>query len=628
MVYRVGEYLIQLERGANYGYYGGQDTEPRLLVSSVDDSDTALTTLNLPVGRVSGSVLVGDSLIIAQSNFEPNEGTKGEWENAETFTTMVIDISEPLAPEIIGTASKEWTHDAFYYGSNWDFGGEFLEDGTLVWYPQEETGYFYYDVGWGRGDARIGYPYGGASGRVYTVSIEDRTEPRILSSTSLWEPPNADTDERTYWREGSVELAGSSVFYGLTSSESVEQNEGPDKWLSQHWVGHLDLVDPEVPVMRQLVKIPGVFEHAWLGSNSGVVLFTSAFRSYLEDEKWLSEQSIQALAYDGVQAYLLDELVSQTTYYGPKLFEDEFILLGEVDYGDNDVTTELTTYEWLGSGRFQKHQSEQVPGAVYRLGVVGDLLVIPANGALSFVDFRDPAADEKAIVVVPITNYWQSIDLIQVFERSFAYVPLGWAGVELVDFDGVFGESNDSLELPSLQDDSQEEWTSISLDLLTLVRAESDLVVAGLAVDEPWAFTDEVPQMVYADWMRHALGLESGDAVPEAALDSDGDGLSNAMEYLTGSHPGDSEDANAVESWVFETQEGRQYVEMRSQVNIHATGGGELTPQYSNDLREWSISLDEFEVVEELFNPAKTYRYSEALEPGQPVFLRFLLKTD
>ena len=628
-VHRVGDYLVQLERGPNYWYYGSNDASAKLHVSAVADTDELETSMDLPVGMIVGSVLINDCLIVAQSSVEEDE-TYG---SRDAFSTTIIDLSDPQVPTILGSATDIDTSESYFYGYGSEYRGELLPDGSLVWYPGEQNYNYFFDRGIGGGleggDSIVGfgYPYYSSSGKVYTVSITNKEQPQILSAFDL----NVDGLEtggiENLWPEGDTRILDSVLYFGLQSSSYVDLEDGKSQWMGRHWLGQVDLNDSASPQKRELVEIPGSFENVVSNDDTGIFLFSSTFQSIFENDLWKPEFKVQALAFDGLEAFLVDELVDLDQGYGPRLFSDQFVVLGKTDYSSNEPISSLTTYEWLSSGSFLKHQTLEHPGGMYSFDVKNGLLVVPSSGNLSFIDFFDPTAADPTRVTFPNIYYRQSIDLIDIFEREIAYLPNGWYGVQALDFDGVF-TIEESIELPTAQADPAQEWIGIDLDVFTKTAASNHLLLGELAEDEPWMYTESADQMSYETWTRQALNLGVNDPVPSSEEDIDGDGLSNGLEFFAGSHPGNKLDTIPVESWISSDTEDSRFLHLRFAANPHASDSMVITPQYSTNLNDWVTFPDAFEEIEEPFNPEKLLRYVEPISSNENLFFRLVLSTE
>ncbi|MCF7730788.1 MAG: beta-propeller domain-containing protein [Akkermansiaceae bacterium] len=622
IVHRVGEVFIQLDRGAGGYWDGGTNAPAYLHASPIDDPDALLASLELPGGRIAGSFLHGDCLYVAQPQ-TTQEPVKDGVEFAETFTTTVIDLSDPGRPVIAGRASRTTPPAAYFYGFGSDYRGALLPDGSLVWYPSEPNNYYW------RGpmplspllDFDRGIPYYPSSSRVYTVDIADKARPAILAVADLATTEGA-------WPEGEIQLLGAILYHGLQQSETLVQPDGSTKWFSQHLLGRLDLSDPTAPVAGDLVKLPGTFEYALGTPTRGTNLFTTSQRSYMAaDNTWRNELRVQALAFDGLQAFLISELVVPNWGYGPKVFDDRFLVLGKTAYAaDGGSRTGLTIYEWQGTGSFLELHTLKRPTSVYRIGVV-DHLLVALGSELTFFDFVDPADPDPASAAFPGVDFWQSLDLIEIDGRRQAHLPVGFHGVRTLDFGGVFPPST-PVPPPGFSNDPRPEWQTIALAKLAATSGTAGLALAPLAAGQDWNFASGVEPMGYEDWTRLALGLAAAEPVPAPALDSDLDGRSNLWEYFTGTDPGDPRQAASIQLQLTTAADAERHLTGFLAINPHAAALLTITPEVSFDLEHWDGSPEMIELVAEPFSPGVVLRLTEPVRNHRAAFLRAALSIE
>ena len=636
-VHRVGEYLVQLERGPSY-WWGSQSQESgKLHVSPVDDPDALIFSLELEDGRIAGSYLTDDCLVIAQERFlEPNEGDEVQ-HPVTRFANTIIDVSDPANPSVSGIDTFDIENDGWYgYGS--DYRAGLLSLGALLWYPGELNFYFFAEPGIGGARTDAFFPYYPSSGRAITVSIEDKTQPLILASTSLAGDQDEDRADSNRWPEGGMKLLNDFLYFGLLESSYEETPEQGGRWLARHRLGQLDLSNPAFPRNLDLVEIPGTFESMLASESGGRILFTSSHRSYNTGNSWTRESLIQASAFDGIKAYLLDEIDLGDRGYGPKIFKDEYIVIGYTDYSSGGSISELTFYEWLETGSFLERNKLQQSGAIYRMGIVDQLLFAPGTGSMNVIDFSDPGDPELNVVAFPNRNFWQRIDLIDVYERQFAYLPLGWQGVDTLDFDVAFEalaasseRSGDGLRdnwaLVASQDGS-EASTIIDLDSLSKTSALGNLILSSLEESRDWSFSDASEKIGYSDWISDVLELGEGEEIPSGDADTDGDGLSNAWEFVSGTDPNDASSRRRLKTGFTYDELGNGYLYLRLEFNLQALDVWDALPQVSPDLENWTDHSEGFQILEEEFSSVRLFRMQEPLNASNPLFVRLRVSTD
>ncbi len=626
-IHRVGENLVQIERGQSfYGFYGiGSNSQARLQVSPVEDPDESVASLDLPGGIVVGSYLLGEVLLVAQSDVQWIATEEGGSETIEQFRTTLVDLSDPEKPILLGSVSDSKSRGGNYYGFGSSYRGDLLSDGNFVWYPSEQNSYYFLDYGFGRDF--IGYPYYSAGGRVYTVDIEDQENPKILSCTDLVTTNVSENVIREPWPEGASQLFDDKLYFGMQTSEIIEEEGQSSRWVNRHWLGQLDLQDSAHPQQLELIEIPGSFEQITSNEQDGLFLLTSKYHSFNDEGTWKTELRIQASAFDGIQAFLIDELVEEEYRYGPRLFSDCFIVLSEVDYQAESSQTTLITYEWQNTGSFVEHHSHKYADGLYRLEVIDDILIANGWKELRFIDFRNPAEPGGNALSFPSVSYWGSGGSIDIFERAWAYVPMGWFGVESLDFDGAF-EIVETLGQIRVFAEDTEEWVPVNLESLRQTKVTGDQEIGILEESTAWVYADSIERYEYDDWIRRSLDLGENEDIPSMVEDNDGDGLSNGLEFLTGSNPDDSGDASPIESWTTIDSAGFRYVVFRWNKNLSASSDSDLVPQYSDDLESWATAPGMFETSHDMFSTSSVIRYIEPLGVRDRRFFRLVLPSD
>ncbi len=133
--------------------------------------------------------------------------------------------------------------------------------------------------------------------------------------------------------------------------------------------------------------------------------------------------------------------------------------------------------------------------------------------------------------------------------------------------------------------DEAEEWVPVNLDSLRQTTATSDQGLGILEESMQWVYADSIERYDYGDWIRRSLNLGENEGVPSMDEDQDGDGLSNGLEFLTGSNPGDSGDTSPIEIGTRFGSDGYRYVVFRWNKNLAPLAKGNLFPNTLMTLR-------------------------------------------
>ncbi len=113
--------------------------------------------------------------------------------------------------------------------------------------------------------------------------------------------------------------------YTYIPREEIVTNAWPVvQWMEHHYLDVVDYALPANPTMRPPVNIPGVLQGL---SRGGALLYTLAQRPATEGgSDW--RQWLDAIAYDGVDAHLVDSLALSSQGPQPVLVHGEAIFVG------------------------------------------------------------------------------------------------------------------------------------------------------------------------------------------------------------------------------------------------------------------------------------------------------------
>jgi alpha-tubulin suppressor-like RCC1 family protein len=159
--------------------------------------------------------------------------------------------------------------------------------------------------------------------------------------------------------------------YSHVTRQVVVTNAFPIiSWLEYHYLDVVDYAVSSNPTVRPPVNIPGTLEGV---SHHGALLYTLARRSATQTRNaW--EQWLEAVAYDGVEAHLVDSLALTDRSPVPVLVRDATVFLGQ-PARDTNSTPQLETWTLANSGKFVQLCGLTLGAPAQNLAVFGDLLV-------------------------------------------------------------------------------------------------------------------------------------------------------------------------------------------------------------------------------------------------------------
>jgi hypothetical protein len=226
--------------------------------------------------------------------------------------------------------------------------------------------------------------WGGSSGRLLAFSIPQPGQAEFASSVDL-----AGTNQ--WWNYSQpISVAGGLVYLSHQSSEYLPDvtapwatpvvtydaatgervtNEPPKgMWVSRHFLDVVDYTDSANPAVRAPINIPGLLNDV---SHDGAMIYTVYYRY---DEKFATDyiEWVDALAYDGVAAHLVDSIKLPNQW--PRAYT---LHAGNVYLATANSTNPPPTLEhWRISteGKFALQGRAVLSEPAQNLGVTGDLL--------------------------------------------------------------------------------------------------------------------------------------------------------------------------------------------------------------------------------------------------------------
>ena len=310
----LGDRLIQLSNGS-WDMSLQAQTAPRLRIGPTSDPDATLATLILTNLPVVGADLRDGLLYLLHRGPDTskveNPGTTNEvWTSipGETLLQVVSVAGDRL--EVVGRSAPSKVS-----ASGW---GRYIAlwptPRSLVWVPE---GGAFWPMMWARpmvggamiaGDLRIapgwfGGFWGGDS-RWLAADVSRSDRPAFVGEYLLGEGVSV----------GTPSVRAGKIFASVARSQWVPAStnkpstgailswwETQGSWVTDHSLRVLDVADPSEPVLRDPTQLPG----SLIGiSHAGAVLYCRVESS---DAKGLTSVGVQALGYDGVKAWRIDQ---------------------------------------------------------------------------------------------------------------------------------------------------------------------------------------------------------------------------------------------------------------------------------------------------------------------------------
>jgi hypothetical protein len=293
------------------------------------------------------------------------------------------------------------------------------------------------------GGVGIGRPWwGGNGGRLLAFDVTTPAAPVFVSELNL--------TTNTWWSFSTPSATAGLVYISHQASEFVEGVTLPNQpqplptvtvdketgvtitnvvpvgvWVQRYYLDVVDYADPKLPTMRTPVNIPGQLNGL---SHDGALIYTVGAHWKDWNTDWA--EWLDASAYDGVAASLVDSLPLPNDWPHPLLVSEATIYLGRPNSGAE--TGELETWRLAETGKFTKTASVKLGSAASVMAQFGKVLVVQQNSGTVLFDATDPAG----LVVVgksPAQGcYWFDLSRADASREQGLWVPLGDYGVTQV----------------------------------------------------------------------------------------------------------------------------------------------------------------------------------------------------
>ncbi len=443
----LGDYLVQVEDGSS-GYAsgpwvriaaGGTASRPAMIrVSRASDPDDLVTEIELEAGRVVGMAGGDGRLYVSQ-------WIAAAGDESARLLTQVFDLND--APDLPQLASVEHPMAAV---SNWELDldqAELLWTGasTLAWYAPKRRPW----NRWWWGPITLDAPMLRAAKAAPTVVAPASESANASALTAVVCPIRVDSDGPVALPQVRIETqgefrvasrafgSGGFLFFSFDTATPTVESDKADPgttaviapWMPQpetlhSWLQVLDLRAP-TSVVRDPVSIPGELLSLAQADAQGAVLITNTERSAANGAQ--INRTLQASAYDGVTAYLLDTLVTSAPFGAASASDGVRVYLAK-DSADPGV---LAIGYDPTSGRLAQSAAwdTQTPDTLH---AVKGYLLSASSGSLA-VARRGAAGTLTPVGLYAIpTNLWLRLAAAVTAPDLGIWIPAGEYGVEFL----------------------------------------------------------------------------------------------------------------------------------------------------------------------------------------------------
>jgi hypothetical protein len=414
-----GDYLIEVSAVNGWDESG----KPTLRVAPALSPDHVLATLTLSDAPVAGASIRSNRLYVVQAQ---NDGAIVD-SNLPPYSIQltVLDLSNLPALNILGHATVATTS----LGWNSELEPLWLRPGLLLW----SGGANHY--WWGPWDLLgprdfIGglwfWPYWPSSGggRLFAFDVADDAAPSLLSEVNL---------TTNGWWNFSQAFAADGRVYLSHQARVVPGTNDSSSVYSKYFLDVVDYADPRHPSVRPPVNIPGTLQGT---SHNGSLLYTVGFH-VTSTNSYSGFDALDASAYDGVAAYLVDSISLSNTWQHPVLLSGSNVFLGRDQYyqsSTNIVPARLETWTLSDNGKFTLQGSLTLTESASDLVSFPGLLAAQLGSAQALVfDLSNPAALRK-VGEGPLTGcIYFDLDHADAAPARALWLPLDAYGVTKID---------------------------------------------------------------------------------------------------------------------------------------------------------------------------------------------------
>jgi hypothetical protein len=394
-VFLAGDYLLELTEGQYY-YWGMNQAGPVLRVAPANDPNQVLTELDLTsTWPVVGSIKKDDRLYVIQTVvnslpliiYTADGSYPAPTPTSPNFLLTIFDLSALPHVSVLGHASAAIPD--LGYGQSWEL--VWPSSGLLVWVNLQSMPYFYRT-----GPIIFGGPMGGfapypypmywqGGGQMLAFNVANPATPALVSTVNL-SSNSWFSFSKPYASDGLVFIShgGTCIPWIMPMTDPMDPTVPTAqyylRWERRSFLDVVDFTDPINPVVRKPVNIPGTLTGI---AHGGDIVYTTG-QHYDAAGRTDYTQWLDASAYDGVSAYLVDSLRLPQSYPPPIVVAETNILVSQtgIQSGTNPPLSAVAWWAFGDAGKFVSLGKTTVPGYTDTMASVPPFLVLKNNDNL------------------------------------------------------------------------------------------------------------------------------------------------------------------------------------------------------------------------------------------------------
>lgn len=427
----LGEYLVQIEDGAcnSGGVYWRMmwtcdSTAATARITLATDPDQLISTFDLGTGRVVGSAVRDNRLYLAQ-------WISADGEQPAKLRTSILNMSSPPQLPTLKTFEHQLTDV-----SEWDLNFAaaqllWVNDSVLAWHvPAWQRWYWWgiaYQAAAQRDDADV------TSSTLAALVCPLRN---LNTATAVVTPAIRITTSEAFRSAAPARAQNGWLFlsFDTASSDSTQPqpdiNDDSEPWIAPTEIRHswLQVVDlrNSTPIVRDAVSIPGALLSVDQVDEQGAILITDSER--WDVEKSQTNRSLQAVAYDGILAYQLDNRIVNSPFGAPSASDGTRAFLAT----DAPTPGVIAISYNASTGRLAQTGTWSLDAMPSSLAWIDDVLLAGGTGTLDLARVDATGKIVAAGNYALPTNLWLQLERSALVADEALYIPAGAYGVEVV----------------------------------------------------------------------------------------------------------------------------------------------------------------------------------------------------